>query len=235
MRVLVRETRNLLEQGDIDSALAFFCQIHPADQGDVLVAIRDLIRLILLAGLEPSETAAIIEHIEPEEAVAIFVGMNVAPVVNILYETSSDVVADILHDLPASLSRYIIEGMSESAGVAPLLEHAGDTPRGLMIPDYPVVPENISAADALGTLRLRGPETEYIRPVLVLDYVDKLAGTSRVIRLALARPNTSSKPRIYLGWTGKRPGRIGIFDGAVQPEPSAGGKSRRPPDGCHSG
>lgn len=154
------------------------------------MAIRDLIRLILLAGLEPSEAAEIIEHIEPEEAVAIFVGMDVATLVNILDETSPDVVADILHDLPASLSRYIIEGMSESAGVAPLLEHADETAGGLVIPDYPVVRENISAADALDTLRLLGPETEDIRPVLVLDYVDKLVGTLSIIRLALARPNT---------------------------------------------
>ena len=79
MRALVRETRDLLEQGDIDSALAFFRQIHPADQGDVLVAIRARIRLILLAVLEPSETAEIIEHIEPEEAVAKLLEWTLRP------------------------------------------------------------------------------------------------------------------------------------------------------------
>ena len=78
------ETRFLLGQGDIDSALAFLRQIHTSDQGDALVVIRDRIRLILLACLEPSETAEIIEHIEPEEAVAIFVGMDIASLVNIL-------------------------------------------------------------------------------------------------------------------------------------------------------
>jgi magnesium transporter len=190
VRALVRETRDLLEQGDIDSALAFFRQIHPADQGDVLVAIRARIRLILLAVLEPSETAEIIEHIEPEEAVAIFVGMDVATLINILDETRQDVVADILNDLPASLSRDILEGMSESAAVAPLLEHADDTAGGLMIPDYPVVRENISAAISLDILRLLGPEAEDISAVLVLDDVDKLVGTLSIIRLVLASPNT---------------------------------------------
>jgi len=107
----VPETRFLLGQGDIDSALAFLRQIHTSDQGDALVVIRDRIRLILLACLEPSETAEIIEHIEPEEAVAIFVGMDIASLVNILDEASPDVVADILNDLTASLSRSILEGI----------------------------------------------------------------------------------------------------------------------------
>jgi magnesium transporter len=180
----------LLEQGDIDSALAFFRQIHPADQGDVLVAIRDWIRLILLAVQEPSETAEIIEHIEPEEAVSIFVGMDVETLINILDETRQDVVADILNDLPASLSRDILEGMSESVAVAPLLEHADDTAAGLMIPDYTVVRENISAAIALDNVRLLGPEAEDISAVLVLDDVDQSVGTLSIIRLVLSSPNT---------------------------------------------
>ena len=141
-----------------------------------------------MAGLEPSETGEIIEHIEPEEAVAIFVGMDVATLVNILDETRPDVVADILNDLPPSLSRDILEGMSESATVAPLLEHADGTASGLMNPDYPVVRENISPAIALDILRLLGPEAEDISAVLVLDDVDKLVGTLSIIRLALARP-----------------------------------------------
>ena len=111
MRALVPETRVLLGQGDIDSALAFLRQIHTSDQGDALVVIRDRIRLILLASLEPSETAEIIEHIEPEEAVAIFVGMDIASLVNILDKASPDVVADILNDLIARLSRSILEGI----------------------------------------------------------------------------------------------------------------------------
>ena len=186
---MVRETRDLLERGDIESALAFLRQIHPADQGDVLVEIDDQIRLDLLAGLAPGETAEIIEHIEPEEAVEIFEGVADATLAKILDETSADVAADILNDLSPGRSRDVLEGMSDSEDVALLLEHADDTAGGLMIPDYPVVQENISAASALDTLRLLGPDAEEISSVLVLGQADKLVGTLSITRLALARPN----------------------------------------------
>jgi len=54
------------------------------------------------------------------------------------------------------------------------LEHADDATGGLMIPEDPVVRENITAANALDILRLLGPEAEDIRAVLVLDDFDKL-------------------------------------------------------------
>ena len=190
LRALVRETRDLLEQGDIESALAFFRQIHPADQGDVLVEMDDQIRLKMLAALLPDETAEIIEHIEPEDAVDVFEGLDVATLSSILDETRADVAADILNDLPREMSRDILEGMTESEDVTPLMGHADDTAGGLMIPDYPVVRENISASNALDILRLLGPDAEDISAVFVLDSEDKLVGTLSITRLALARPNT---------------------------------------------
>jgi magnesium transporter len=190
LRALVRETRGLLEQGDIDSALAFFRQIHPADQGDVLVEMDDQVRLKMLAALLPDETAEIIEHIEPEDAVDVFEGVDVATLSLILDETSADVAADILNDLPPQVSREVLAGMTDSAEVAPLLGHADDTAGGLMVPDYPVVREYITAGNALDILRLLGPEADDISAVFVLDREDRLVGTLGITRLALARPNT---------------------------------------------
>jgi Mg/Co/Ni transporter MgtE len=88
-----------------------------------------------------------------------------------------------------SLFRDIV-GLSDSSGVAPLLEQAGDTTGGWMIPDYSVLRQNISADNVLDILRLLGSETADIRVVLVLDDVEKWVGTSSIIRLDLARHNT---------------------------------------------
>ncbi|MDA1217953.1 MAG: magnesium transporter [Chloroflexi bacterium] len=186
----MRETRYLLERDEVESALNFFRQIHPADQGDVLVEMDDQIRLKMLAVLLPDETAEIIEHIEPEDAVDVFEGVDVATLAQILDETSPDVAADILNDLAPGRSRDILEEMSESEDVESLLEHADDTAGGLMIPDYPVVKENISVANALDILRLLGPEAEDLSAVLVVGDEDKLVGTLSITRLALARPST---------------------------------------------
>ena len=74
--------------------------------------------------------------------------------------------------------------------MAPLLEQAGDTTCGWMIPDYSVLRQNISADNVLDILCLLGSETADIKAVLVLDDVDKWVGTSSIIRLDLARHNT---------------------------------------------
>jgi magnesium transporter len=80
--------------------------------------------------------------------------------------------------------------MQESEGVIPLLEHPDDTAGGLMVPDYPVVRESLSAANALDRLRLMGSRAEDFGSVFVIDDDNKLVGTVSITRLALARPST---------------------------------------------
>jgi magnesium transporter len=100
------------------------------------------------------------------------------------------VAADILKDLPQERSQEILEGMQESQGVIPLLEHPDDTAGGLMVPDYPVVRESLSAANALDQLRLLGSRAEDFGSIFVIDDDNKLVGTVSITRLALARPST---------------------------------------------
>jgi magnesium transporter len=80
--------------------------------------------------------------------------------------------------------------MQEYQGVIPLLEYPDDTAGGLMVPDYPVVREHISAANALDRLRLMGTRAEDFGSIFVIDDDNKLVGTISITRLALARPST---------------------------------------------
>jgi magnesium transporter len=190
VQALVRETRGLLEQGEFDSALAFFRQMHPVDQAEVLVGLTQTAKQQLLTELGPDENAEILEHVEPEEAVQVLEGIENPVVAQILDETSPDVAADILKDMPQERSREILAGMQESGAVVPLLEHAHDTAGGLMVPDYPVVRESLSAANALDRLRLMGPRAEDFGSIFVIDDDNRLVGTVSITRLALARPST---------------------------------------------
>src|ERR687892_330989 len=146
---LAHVTRTLFEEGEGEAALAFFRQIHPADQGEILVGLAREPRQELLTWLTPDETAEILDHIEPEEAVGVFEGVEAPVVSQILDEASPDVAADILNDLPVDRSWEILGGMKDTEEVVPLLQYPDDTAGGLMIPDYPVVRENTSAANAL--------------------------------------------------------------------------------------
>jgi magnesium transporter len=190
VQALARETRDLLEQGETERALAFFRQMHPVDQAEVLVGLTQSAKQLLLTELGPDENAEILEHVEPEEALKVLEGIENPVVSKILDETSPDVAADILNDLPQERSQEILEGMQEYQGVIPLLEYPDDTAGGLMVPDYPVVREHISAANALDRLRLMGTRAEDFGSIFVIDDDNKLVGTISITRLALARPST---------------------------------------------
>jgi magnesium transporter len=190
VRALVRETRNLLERGEFESALAFFRQMHPVDQAEVLVGLAQTAKQQLLTELAPDENAEILEHVDPEEALQVLEGIESPVVSQILDEASPDVAADILKELPQERSIEILGGMQESEGVIPLLEHAHETAGGIMVPDYPVVRESLSAANALDQLRLMGPRAEDFGSIFVIDDDNKLVGTISITRLALARPST---------------------------------------------
>jgi magnesium transporter len=164
--------------------------MHPVDQAEVLVGLTQSTKQQLLTELGPNENAEILEHVEPEEALQVLEGIENPVVSQILDETSPDVAADILKDLPQERSAAILEGMQESEGVIPLLEHPDDTAGGLMVPDYPVVRESLSAANALDRLRLMGSRAEDFGSVFVIDDDNKLVGTVSITRLALARPST---------------------------------------------
>src|SRR5918999_1716239 len=153
IQALAQEMRKLFEAGEGEAALAFFRQIHPADQGEILIELARGPRHELLTWLTPDETAQILDHIEPEEAVGLFEGVEAPVVSRILDEASPDVVTDILKGLPLDRSWEILGGMKDTEEVVPLLQHPDDTAGGVMTPDYPVVRESTSAANALDQLR----------------------------------------------------------------------------------
>ena len=191
LKALAQETKSLLERGQAEAALAFFRQMHPADQGDVLMELGAKSRQPLLAELVPAEVGEILEHVEPEEALQLIQGLDIGSLCRILDETRADVAADILNDLPLEQSQEILGGMRDAEDVISLLEHADDTAGGLMVPHYPVVREASSAGNALDRLRLLGHEAEEISTLLVVDDEQKLVGLLSVTRLALARPNSA--------------------------------------------
>ena len=65
VQLAVLEIRELWSEDKADSALAQFRQLHPVDQGEVLVSMPEGTQLLLLDALSPAETADILEEMEP--------------------------------------------------------------------------------------------------------------------------------------------------------------------------
>ena len=189
VKEFVQRVRMLLAEGYPESALALFHELHPVEQGEVLVELAREPQQELLTSLPPEETAEILEHLQPEEAVEVSEGIKAPDLSEILDETRPDVAADILKHLPQEQSRETLEGMEEAEDVTPLLQYPDDSAGGLMTPEYPMVKEDTTTANALDQLRLLGEQAEDISSIFVVDDKGKLVGFLSMTRLALARPN----------------------------------------------
>ena len=186
-RELINRVRTLLAQGDREHALAVFGQLHPADQAQLLVELNQEAQRDLLEALSPEVTAEIFEHLEPEEAAGVAEGLEARALSNILDEASPDVAADILRLLPEEQSEETLKAMEEAEEVVPLLQYPDDSAGGLMTSEFAAVRDDITAGNALDTLRILGPRAQDMSSVLVVDSQGTLVGSVSVTRLALSK------------------------------------------------
>ena len=186
---LVQELQRLLESGQRPEALERFGGLHPVDQGEVLDGLPRDIQQSLIADLDHSVLADILEYLEPEESAELVGGREPADLAQVLDLTDADVAVDLLQHISQDKQRETLEAMIDSTEVSELLQYQDDTAGGLMTPDYPVVLETTTTPNALDQLRLLGPDAEDINSVLVVDTEHRLVGSLSVTRLALARAN----------------------------------------------
>ena len=186
---LVRELERLLESGQRPEALERFGGLHPVDQGEVLAGLPRELRQSLLAELDASVVAGILEFLEPGKLAEMVGGREPADLAQILDLTGPDVAVDLLRQIPEEKRQETLEAMGGAAEVTELLQYQDDTAGGLMTPDYPVVMETTTTPNALDQLRLLGSGAEDINSVLVVDGQQRLVGSLSITRLALARPN----------------------------------------------
>ena len=187
---IAMDIRHLIEDENGDAALSLFRQLHPVDQGEVLVGLTGGVRLKLTEALSPGETADILELMEPQGAARVSEGISAEALAKILDQTRPDAAADILQLLPDDQADETIQDMSDAEEVVSLLQYRQDSAGGVMTLDYPVVRETITTPNALDQLRLLGPEAENINSILVVDDRNILVGSLSITRLALARPNS---------------------------------------------
>ena len=190
VHLAILEIRELLGEEQADSALAQFRQLHPVDQGEVLVSMPEGTQVLLLQALSPAETADILEEMDPQAAAGLSKEMQPENLARILEQTDPDAAADILQLLPEENLDETLRTMANGPEVASLLQYRNDTAGGLMTLDYPVVKETVTTPNALDQLRLLGPEAENINSLLVVDDQNRLVGSLSIARLALARPTS---------------------------------------------
>ena len=186
---LAHEIHVWLSQGEEQRALAALRGTHPVDQGEVLLGLDRVSRQTLLDLLTPGEIAEILEHSDTAQIAELARDIDTASLSRILDEASPDTAADVLGQLSSLRSQETLQAMRQRDVVADLLAYPQDTAGGLMTPDFPVVREGITTANALDQLRILGTAAENNNALLVVDDDNRLVGSLSLARLALARTN----------------------------------------------
>ena len=189
-RMVVQHILGHLESDDVKGALDLFDRLHPADQAEVVSAISDDSQALLLAAMDATTTARVLEHLEPEQAAQALEALQGPELVTVLDLASPDVAADVIKQLPIEKSAEVIAAMGETDDVVTLIRYPDESAGGLMTTDFPQVRSDTTAGNALDVLRIQGSMVEDIGAIHVVDRRDKLVGTLSVTRLALARPNS---------------------------------------------
>ena len=167
-------------------------ELHPADLAEIISDLKRSQSDKLLASLDVKTLADTLEEVEPDFQASLVETMPDEKVADVLEEMAPDEAADLLAELPKDRSRELLELMKEEEAhhVRRLLTYPDNSAGGIMTTDFVVVPDGLSAGEAIALLRQTAHEAETITYIYVTDSEDHLLGVFSLHELVLADPAT---------------------------------------------
>ncbi|MEE9285676.1 MAG: magnesium transporter [Dehalococcoidia bacterium] len=182
--------RHLLEQGQAREAAQAVAALHVADGAGLVGRLEPQQQIEVVRHLEPDQTAQLLAQLDTSDAVAIANALDDAAVSNILDRTSPDVAADILRAFPPERRQRTIDSMARARDVSPLLPYEDESAGGLMVPEFVVLREWMTAEESIAYLRGAKPPAESSNYLFVLDRRNALSGVVNLRDLVLAPAET---------------------------------------------
>jgi magnesium transporter len=105
---------------------------------------------------------------------------------------STDDAADLLGEMPREEQERFLSlmGTTEAEDVQELLVYEPDTAGGIMTTEYVAVKKDLTADEAINSLRATAPDAETVYYVYVIDRNNMLAGVVSLRELILSAPST---------------------------------------------
>ncbi|MBC8253413.1 MAG: magnesium transporter [Ardenticatenia bacterium] len=182
--------RAALENDDLGEAAAIIEALRPPDQADLFAELDDEHQIALLPTLDPADSADILEELADQEAAELVEGLATETVIRIVDEMEPDEAADLLGDIQPEKAQVVLDGLEDADEVRPLLLHPDDSAGGLMTPEFLVLRQRMTAAEAIQSIRSWEPEAETIYYLFVVDQQGRLRGVVSLRQLVTADPAT---------------------------------------------
>jgi CBS domain-containing protein len=166
-------------------------ELHPADLARILDQLAPRDRAGVLASLDDEAVADAIEEMTPSAQVDVIEDLHPARAADILEEMSPDDAADLAADLDQDTRDEILSHMeqSEAEEVQELLGYAESSAGGIMTTQFIALAGQLTAEQAIDSLRELEPDAETIYYVYVTDDDGRLVGVLSLRDLIVARPD----------------------------------------------
>ena len=184
----------LVREGALDEASALVAELHASDLADIVEQLEEADQVRLLSSLPvelASETLAEME--EGEDRAHLLAALEPSKGAELIEELADDDAADLMSELEPTEQQAILEELPVRTAdeLVGLMQYGDETAGGLMTTDFVAVEGSLTAEEALAEVRRQGQEVEDFYTVFVVDGNRRLLGTLRLDDLVIAHPDSS--------------------------------------------
>jgi magnesium transporter len=192
-RAVIERVRAAVVGGREDPVLdGLIAELHPADLAEIIDSLDDSARVAFFRRIPPPLRAKTLSEVEEEAWQGLLAGVGEQGVRALFEELELDDAADILAELPRDEARQILERIEpeESREIAALMRYDVESAGGVMTTQLVSVLDELTADQAILSVRRQGQEVRDFYAVYVVDSEGRLVGTLGLQDLLVAEGGT---------------------------------------------
>ena len=165
----------------------------PHDAADILEAIDEEAAIRLISDLEPGQAAELLEEMNNEVAAGLLEEISPESAASLVAELPADEAADIVGHLEVAARSAIFDVLDDEAvdQIAEVLRYPADSAGGLMSMEPAMLPDGLTAGEAIEALRRLHQHVDHLHYVYVVDTEQRLVGVVSFRELVFSRPGTA--------------------------------------------
>lgn len=187
----VSEIRNLISEGTSRQVLNLLKELHPAEIADVLESSPPAQRFVLWDLFDESAQGEILQHVDEEIVPGLLGDKSVEEIATVLEAVNDDDLADILQQLPATLTTEVLHAMDlqDRRRVEALLSYPEDTAGGMMDNDTISIRARVTLDVVLRYLRRHPSLPPMTDTIFVVSNDDEFIGLLPLSTLLVSDPS----------------------------------------------
>ena len=196
-RIFLDSLRDLIRQEETNQISALMTELHPADIAQILEQLNLDEAIFLYLRLAKEMAADVLVELEEDDRDKLLANLPSETIAkDIINQMESDDAADLIADLSEEKRAEVlqnIDDVEQAVDIVDLLNYDEDTAGGLMAKELIKVNINWDINTCIKEMRKQASEVEEMYYVYVIDDDGMLKGTVSLKRLMLARSNAKIK------------------------------------------